>query len=163
MDSTELALKFNVGDIVVYPTQGVGSVQCLEIRRDKEYLRIKLTGSDMDVLLPSDNAANLGLRHLATAEDVKKALSTLSKKIKVSTTDWKTRLQENQVLLKEGSLDSVALVVNSLYRRSKVKELPALERRLYDSALTMLVDESSSVLGIGREEIRKDIFLKLEY
>ena len=163
MDSTELSIKFNVGDIVVYPTQGVGVIQCLEIRKDREYFRIRLTESDMDVLLPSDHASNLGLRHLASKNEVYKALQSLSKEIKASSTDWKTRLLENQQLLKEGTLESIAQIVNSLYRRSKVKQVPALERKLYDSALSMLVDESSSVLGIGREDTRKEIFLKLEY
>ena len=113
--------------------------------------------------MPSDHASNLGLRHLASKNEVYKALQSLSKEIKASSTDWKTRLLENQQLLKEGTLESIAQIVNSLYRRSKVKQLPALERKLYDSALSMLVDESSSVLGIGREDTRKEIFLKLEY
>ena len=77
-------------------------------------------------------------------------------------TDWKQRLILNQELMKEGSMLAVAKVVNSLYHRSKVKELPVQERKLYDSALTLLVDESSSVLGIDQEEMKKKIFSRLE-
>ena len=76
--------------------------------------------------------------------------------------DWKQRLLINQELMREGSMTAVANVVNSLYRRSKVKELPVQERKLYDSALTLLVDESSSVLGISAEEVKKKIFSRLE-
>ena len=162
MDSTELSIKFNVGDVVVYPTEGVGIVECLEIRREREYLKIKLSGSDMDVLLPADNASVLGLRLTASAKEVKEALLSLSKTNGTISSDWKTRFQENQALLKDGRVSSVAMIVNNLYRRSKIKELPALERKLYDTAISMLVDESSYVLGIDKEDMRKEIFLKLE-
>ena len=162
MDSTELSIKFNVGDVVVYPTQGVGSIECLEIRKEREYLKVKLSGTDMDVLLPADNASILGLRLPATAKEVKEALLSLSKTKGNVSSDWKSRLQENQALLKEGKLSSIAMIIGNLYRRSHIKELPALERKLYDTAISMLVDESSYVLGINKEDIRKEIFIKLE-
>ena len=126
--STDNAV-FRVGDAVVYPLQGVGSIISCEKRREREYYRIGIAASDMDVLLPVENASALGLRHLATVTEAKKAISSLSEK-------------------KD--------------RRSKVKELPVQERKLYDNALSILVDETSSVLGIGTEEIKKKIFAKLE-
>lgn len=162
MNSTELAEYFAVGDSVVYPSQGIGCIEGREIRNDKEYLRIHLNSSNMDVLLPIVKAEELGLRHLSSIDDTNKALDSLSTKQKTSNLDWKTRLQENQNLLKSGSLISVASVVNSLYRRSKVKELPSMERKIFDYALSMLVDESSSVLGINIEKMKEKIFSKLE-
>ncbi|MBO8435930.1 MAG: CarD family transcriptional regulator [Spirochaetes bacterium] len=161
MNSTEKS-SFKVGDAVVYPMQGVGCILARETRREREYYRVQITASDMDVLLPVDNASALGLRHLASITEAKKALSSLSEKRESRGMDWKQRLLMNQELMKEGTLSSVAKVVNSLYRRSKVKELPVQERKLYDNALAILVDESSSVLGIGTEEMKKKIFAKLE-
>ncbi len=162
MNSTELTNTFTVGDAVVYPSQGVGYIESTETRKEREYLRIRLNTSSMDVLLPAKEAGNLGLRHLTSEEDTNEALDSLSIEIKDIPSDWKVRLSENQALLKNGDLLSVACVVNSLYRRSKLKELPSLERKVYESALDMLVDESSSVLGINSEEMRKTIFAKLE-
>ena len=159
--STDNAV-FRVGDAVVYPLQGVGSILSCEKRREKEYYRIGITASDMDVLLPVENASMLGLRHLATVTEAKKALSSLSEKKDTRGLDWKQRLLKNQELMKDGSLSSIAQVVNSLYRRSKIKELPVQERKIYDNALSILVDETSSVLGIGTEEIKKKIFARLE-
>ena len=161
MNSTEKS-SFKVGDAVVYPMQGVGCILARETRREREYYRVQITASDMDVLLPVDNASALGLRHLASITEAKKALSSLSEKRESRGMDWKQRLLMNQELMKEGTLSSVAKVVNSLYRRSKVKELPVQERKLYDNALAILVDESSSVLGIGTEEMKKKIFARLE-
>ena len=153
---------FNIGEKVVYPQQGVGSIVSLETRNTREYYRVKIESSEMDVLLPVQNAATAGLRHLTSQSDVKKALASLAVKKESSGSDWKARLQANQELMREGTLLSVAQVVNTLYHRSKVKELPVQERKLYDNALSLLVDESSYVLGIGKEEMKKKIFMKLE-
>ncbi len=161
MNSTEKSI-FKIGDAVVYPMQGVGCILGLETRREKEYYRVQISASDMDVLLPVDNASALGLRHLATATEARKAISSLSEKHETRGLDWKQRLLMNQELMKQGTLGAVAQVVNSLYRRSKIKELPVQERKLYDNALSILVDESSSVLGIASEEMKKKIFAKLE-
>ncbi len=162
MDSMDLTNNFTVGDMVVYPAQGIGYIEKIEKRNEKDYLKIHIDSSAMDVLLPLEKVKNFGLRHLASKIDTEKALEGLSKRLKLVDKDWKVRLQENQELLKHGDLLSVATVVNSLYRRSKSRDLPTLERRLYESALTMLVDETSSVLGISNEEMRKTIFKKLE-
>ncbi len=161
MNSTDKTV-FRIGDAVVYPMQGVGCIMSRETRREKEYYRVQIAASDMDVLLPVDNASALGLRHLASATEARKAISSLAEKWETRGLDWKQRLLMNQELMKEGTLSSVAKVVSSLYRRSKVKELPVQERKLYDNALSILVDESSSVLGIGTEEAKKRIFAKLE-
>lgn len=162
MDSRELNTTFNVGDIVMYPAQGVGSIEKTETRNGRDYLRIKLFSSSMDVLLPAVKAGELGLRHLTPKDEISKVLDSLSIQPDNQTSDWKTRLQENQLLIKSGQLSSIANVVNSLYRRSKSKELPSMERKVYEDALSMLVVESSSVLGISDEETKRLIFSKLE-
>ena len=162
MNSTEINTIFNIGDNVVYPLQGVGCILAREKRNSREYYRVQIVSSDMDVLLPVEKASEIGLRHLASITEAKKALSSLSTKREMGKVDWKQRLLMNQELMREGSMTAVANVVNSLYRRSKVKELPVQERKLYDSALTLLVDESSSVLGISTEEVNKKIFSRLE-
>jgi CarD family transcriptional regulator len=43
-----------------------------------------------------------------------------------------------------------------------VKELPVQQRKLYDNALNLLIDESSYALKKDPSEIKKLIFSKLE-
>ena len=124
MNSTEINAVFKIGDSVVYPLQGVGCILAKEMRNTREYYRVQINSSDMDVLLPVDTAQSLGLRHLASATEARKAISSLSVRREMGRTDWKQRLILNQELMKEGSMLAVAKVVNSLYHRSKVKELP---------------------------------------
>lgn len=56
----------------------------------------------------------------------------------------------------------IASVVRSLYHRSKVKELPILERKLYDNALNLLQDEISFSLGRDKVDIAELIRSRLE-
>ena len=55
--STDNAV-FRVGDAVVYPLQGVGSIISCEKRREREYYRIGIAASDMDV--PEESGAYEG-------------------------------------------------------------------------------------------------------
>jgi CarD family transcriptional regulator len=68
----------------------------------------------------------------------------------------------NLDLLKEGSVNSIASVVQALYHRSKIKELPVQERKLFDSALKILTAEISFSLDKPKEEIEQMIFDRLE-
>jgi CarD family transcriptional regulator len=67
----------------------------------------------------------------------------------------------NLDLLKKGSVLDIATVVRSLYHRSQIKELPILERKLYDNALKLLVDEISFSLLKGKDEAEELVFAKL--
>ena len=76
--------------------------------------------------------------------------------------DWKLRYQMNLDLLKKGSVLDIATIVRCLYHRSKVKELPILERKLYDSAKKLLEDEISFALDMNPKEVEAILLSKLE-
>jgi CarD family transcriptional regulator len=76
--------------------------------------------------------------------------------------DWKLRYQLNLDLLKKGSIRDIATIVRSLYHRSKVKELPIQEKKLYDSAQKLLEDELSIALRKTKQEVENLIHERLE-
>lgn len=162
MSYTELSNNFAVGEDVFYPSQGLCSIIEKETRNGKEYLKMSSRNSDSIILLPVDNAVNLGLRHLVTRSELLSSLSILKEKTEDNDKEWKHRVEKNTMLLKSGVTSSICRVISSLYQRSLRKGLPSVEKRIYDSALVMLVDEASSVLKRSREEIRKLIFSYLE-
>mgnify|MGYP001552655324 CR=1 FL=1 len=157
---------FQTGQEVVYPLQGVGVVQNIEEREFQQenllYYVIYLEVSDMTVMVPVDKAEELGIRAIVSSKLAKGALELVSQESDPIPADWKLRYQMNLDLLKEGSVTDIAKVVRSLYHRSKVKELPILERKLFDSALTLLVAETSSALNKDKKEMERIIFEKLD-
>jgi CarD family transcriptional regulator len=52
--------------------------------------------------------------------------------------------------------------VRTLFHRSKIKELPILERKLFDNALRLFVDELSISLSKNKEEIELMVFGRME-
>jgi CarD family transcriptional regulator len=157
---------FQINQKVVYPSQGVGIIISIE---DKEFKSVKipyyviyLEVSDMTIMVPVDKAEELGIRPIVMEEDAQKALDLIGEIFDPIPSDWKLRYQMNLDLLKKGSVMDIAMIVRSLYHRSKVKELPILERKLYDSALKLFVDEVAFSLSIPKEEVEKRIFARLE-
>jgi CarD family transcriptional regulator len=158
--------QFADGQTIVYPMQGVGQITEIFTKefKGKEilYYKIYLEVSDMTVLVPVEKAVELGIRSIVPVQDSEKALKLISEPNEPVTGDWKMRYQLNLDLLKSGSVLDIALVVRSLYHRSKVKELPILERKIFDSALKLLIDEIASSLGKDTDETEEMIFSRLE-
>ena len=134
--------KFEINQKIVYPSQGVGVVTEIFQKEFKgeviPYYKIYIESSDMVVMIPVDKAEGVGIRAIVSAEEAQKALDLLSDDFEPITSDWKLRYQMNLDLLKKGSISDIATIVRCLYNRSKIKELPILERKLYDSAKKLL-------------------------
>jgi len=158
--------KYKVGQEIVYPLQGVGHVRAIEERpfQDRRilYYIVYLEVSDMTIMVPVDKADHLGIRAIVGRKEAQKALQLIAAAYEPIVADWKLRYQMNLDLLKKGSIIDIANVVRALYHRSRIKELPILERKLYDSALRLLIDEVSFSLLRGKEEVEELIFVKLK-
>ena len=158
--------KFKHKQQVVYPLQGVGQIISIEKRPFKDekllYYIIYLEVTDMTVMVPVDKAEELGIRAIVSKKKSEEALTLISEEFEPIPADWKLRYQMNLDLLKLGSIKDIATVVRALYHRSKVKELPILERKLFDSALRLLVDEVSFSLNKSKDDVEALIFNKLE-
>jgi CarD family transcriptional regulator len=157
---------FQVDQKVVYPSQGVGVIQSIEKKEFKNekvpYYRIYVEVTDMTIMVPVDKAEGLGIRPIVPREEALRALELIGEDYEPIPSDWKLRYQMNLDLLKKGSVNDIASIVRSLYHRSKVKELPILERKLYDSALKLLEDEVSFSLHKSKDEVENMIFNRLE-
>ena len=158
--------KFKEKEQVVYPLQGVGQILSIEKRpfKDEEllYYIIYLEVTDMTIMVPVDKAEELGIRGIVSKKEAEAALTLISEEFEPIPADWKLRYQMNLDLLKQGSIKDIATVVRALYHRSKVKELPILERKLFDSALKLLIDEVSFSLNKEKDAVEELIFTKLE-
>lgn len=159
-------LKYKSGQEIVYPLQGVGHIQSIEERpfRDSKllYYIVYIEVSDMTIMVPVDRADELGIRAIVSKKESQKALKLISEDYEPIPTDWKMRYQMNLDLLKKGSILDIATVVRALYHRSLIKELPILERKLYDSALNLMISEISFSIEKSKEEVESLIMSKME-
>lgn len=164
--SLDAAVPFAVNQKVVYPLQGVGQIMAITERTFKgkptQYYQIFLPVTDMTVMIPVGKAVEIGIRSIVPREKAQEAFQIIASDYEPVTADWKMRYQMNLDHLKSGDITDIALVVRNLYHRSKVKELPILERKLYDSAMKLLIDEIAFSLDIPVSEVEKLVHEKLE-
>ena len=160
------AKSFVLDQKVVYPSQGVGVIKSIVQKKFKgakvPYYIIYIEASDMTIMVPVDKAIGLGIRSTVSRDEANKALILIGEDFEPIPSDWKLRYQMNLDLLKKGSIKDIASIVRSLYHRSKVKELPILEKKLYDSARKLLEDELSISLRKTKKEVEDLIHERLE-
>ena len=165
-DNNNKKYKYKKNQEIVYPLHGVGKIVEIEEKdfREKKllYYEIYIDISDMTVMVPVEKADELGIRPIVGPSESKKALGIISEKYEPVPSDWKIRYQMNLDHLKSGTIQDIAIVVRTLYHRSKIKELPILERKLFDNALRLLIDELSFSLNKDKNEIEEIIFSKME-
>jgi CarD family transcriptional regulator len=158
---------FQINQQVVYPSQGVGKIVSIEDKEFKNnkipYYVIYFASSDMTIMAPIAKALELGIRSIVSPDEALNALNFIGEDYQPIPSDWKIRYQMNLDLLKKGSILDIASIVRSLYHRSTIKELPIMERKLYDSALKLFKDEISFSLEKPEEEVELLIFERLEF
>jgi len=142
-------VRFKVGDKVVYPSQGVSVVE--EISKEvlagteMKCYHLRLVGSDSKVMVPVDNSERVGLRHLSEKKEVKKVMRRLKAAEGENAEDWKDRYRANLDRIKTGDLDEIVDVLLCLAEVAGRKTLSFRERKMYDHARQLLVNEVAEV------------------
>jgi CarD family transcriptional regulator len=140
-------MTFQIGDKVVYPNQGVGTIENISTRSfgsafEKFYL-LRIGCNSMTVLVPFSNVANIGLRRVTKDREISRILSFLSNGWCVNNPDWKVRFKENTEKMQSGNLLQVAEVLKGLLQLHVDKPLSFREKKMLDRARHMLVSEVS--------------------
>ena len=142
-------MRFKVGDKVVYPSQGVSVVEQIskEVLAGTEMkcYHLRLVGSDSKVMVPIDNSERVGLRPLSEKKQVKKVMRRLKAAEGENAEDWKDRYRANLERIKTGDLDEIVDVLLCLAEVAARKTLSFRERKMYDHARQLLVNEVAEV------------------
>ena len=144
-------MTFQVGEKVVYPSYGVGTVESISARSfgsnfERFYL-LRFNVGGMTVMAPFSRAASMGIRRISKSREVSRVLSFLSSGVCGVQPDWKVRLRENAAKLQSGDLQKTAEVLKSLLLLQSQHPLSFSERRMLMSACRMVVAEISTARG----------------
>ena len=136
---------YKVGDKVVYPHHGAGTVVKREIRdvlgQKREYLTIQILHNDMTVNVPSENAEKVGLRRVIDEEMVEKVLKALTGTGTTMPKNWNRRFKHNRDKMKTGDIFELAEVVRNLSLRDHEKGLSTGEKQMFVKAKKILASE----------------------
>src|ERR1700737_3846680 len=121
-------MDYKIGDKVVSPNHGVGSLEQLNFGvlngRTEKYYMLKIFASGLKVMVPAGNAISVGLRPVIRNGETLKVLGFLEKGKPNSHHDWKHRFKENSERMRTGALIEEAAVFKNLFSLSRTKPCP---------------------------------------
>ncbi len=153
---------FKVGDLAVYPAHGVGLIEAIE---EKEiggstlvFYVMRILENDMKIMIPKNNTEAVGLRSIISPKDVERVYSILEEKdVKFTPQTWNRRYREYMERIKTGSIFDLAAVLRDLYILQMDKPLSFGEKKMLETAKTLLVKELSIARNKEEEEIERGI------
>ena len=153
---------FKIGDLVVYPAQGVGVIEAIEekeVTKEKQlFYIIKILSNSMKIMIPISCADAVGLRDLILKEEIPKVYDILREKdVTVDKQTWNKRYKEYLDKIKTGSIFEIAGVLRDLFILKSDKDLSFGERKMMDTAKNLLVKEISVASKSEETKIEQDL------
>jgi CarD family transcriptional regulator len=150
-------VTFRIGEKVVYPNHGVGTIEQISTRSlvgaaEKFYL-LRINGSSLTVMVPFGNVESVGLRKIIKHAEAERILVYLSNGHCETPADWKWRFKENSEKMRTGSLLQVAEVMKSLLKLAGDKPLSFREKKMLDRARHLLVSELGTVKNLSDRQV----------
>ena len=153
---------FKVGDKAVYPGQGVGEVLGIEHKevagQRQSFYVLRILENGMKIMIPINKVGSVGLREIIDDEAVRKVYTILREKdVSVDATTWNRRYREYMEKIKTGSVFEIAEVLRDLYLLKSDKDLSFGERKMLDTARSLLIKELSLAKNCDEETIESDL------
>ena len=153
---------FRVGDLAVYPAHGVAQIVGIETREisgnKQTFYILKILENGMKIMIPTRNAGAVGLRELIRADEVDEVFAILkSREVAVEGQTWNRRYREYMDKIKTGSVFEIAEVLRDLSLLKATKDLSFGERKMLDTARTLLVKELAIAKGTKELKIEQEL------
>lgn len=155
---------FNVGDKIVYPMHGAGTIDAIEekdiLGEKQAYYIIKMPG-EVKVMVPTSKAEEIGVRNIINKESAGKVFEILEENETEMSNNWNKRYRDNMEKMKSGDIYEVADVVRNLAFKQKEKGLSTGEKKMLNNAKQILVSELVLAEHASQDEVEKLIDNKI--
>ncbi len=152
---------FDIGDKVVYPNHGAGTIVDIESREilgeEKKYYIMKLPIGEMKVMIPVDKVDEIGVRDIIDEEEADEIIALLKGDQSKMSQNWNRRYRANMEKLKTGDIYEVGGVVRDLTIRDEEKGLSTGEKKMLNNARKILISELVLAKDAAEEEIKSII------
>lgn len=150
---------FNVGDKVVYPMHGAGTIESIEEREmlgnSEDYYIIKMPVGGMKLMVPTSKVENVGIREISDKSEADKVFSVLEKPKDpyVHDANWSKRYNLNVEKIKSGDILEVAEVVRELSHRHMERGLSIGEKKMLSTAKNILISEMVLAENVDKDAL----------
>ena len=142
-------MGFKVGQKVVYPNHGIGTIEQIEQKQigsiSLPFYTLRLAATNSVVLVPVANAAEVGLRSPITSGECEMLLKNLADDFAAPANDWKDRFKEFSEKMRTGDIFEVSDVLKNLTYLSHLKPLSFREQRMLERARYLVISELAAV------------------
>ena len=155
---------FSVGDKIVYPMHGAGTIDSIEekdILGEKQSYYILKMPSDVKVMIPTAKAEEVGVRNIIDKQSAEKVFKILGKEETEMDKNWNKRYRNNMDKMKSGDIYEVADVVRNLSFKQKEKGLSTGEKKMLNNAKQILVSELVLAEHANKDEVEEQIENKI--
>jgi CarD family transcriptional regulator len=160
---SELNISFKKGEKVVYPAHGVAIIDDIQVRvisgTERRFYMLKILGAEKTtIMIPTENVDAVGLRRVIGKDMVDKIYRILRQRnVAADTQTWNRRYREYTEKIKTGSPLEIAKVLRDLLVLKSDKELSFGERKMLDTARSLLVKELSIAKANSEEKIMEEL------
>ena len=156
---------FNVGDFIVYPMHGAGTIDAIEekdiLGEKQSYYILKMPG-EVKVMVPTNKAEQIGVRSIIDKTSAEKVFEILEEDETEMSMNWNKRYRDNMEKMKSGDIYEVADVVRNLSFKQKEKGLSTGEKKMLLNAKQILVSELTLAENSKKEEIEEMVNSKID-
>ncbi len=149
-------MTFQVGEKVVYPNHGVGTIENISSRsfgtQQERFYLLRLAPTSMTVMVPFSHVGDVGLRKVTKCSEITRVLNYLAAGRPCCAQDWKDRFKENSDKMKGGSLLEIAEVFKALLIIQSAKPLSFREKKMLERARSMLILETSVAKSVSEPD-----------
>lgn len=157
-------MMFQVGEKIVYPGHGIGEIVSIESRTisgtSQDFYILRIVDSDMKVMVPVGNSHSVGLRRITPRGDIEKIYDILKDRNNIveDTQTWNRRHREYTEKINSGSVFEIAEVLRDLYVLKLDKDLSFGEKKMLDTARSLLVKE----IALARQEAETKVLSEIK-
>ena len=155
---------FNVGDQIVYPMHGAGTIDSIEekdvLGEKQSYYILRMPG-EVKVMVPIAKAEEVGVRSIIDKNSADKVFQVLEQDETEMNKNWNKRYRDNMDKLKSGDIYEIADVVRNLSFKQKEKGLSTGEKKMLDNAKQILVSELVLVENSNTDDIEEQVNNKI--
>ena len=153
---------FKVGDLAVYPAQGVGVIEGVVSKTvmglEQRFYVIKILSNKAKIMVPKNGTSSVGLRCVISKDEVPAIYSILKEKnVSIEKQTWNKRYKEYWEKIKTGSVYEIAKVLRDLVTLKCDKDLSFGERKMMDTAMSLLITEISIAQCCEETKVEKEI------
>lgn len=162
---------FNIGDKIVYPSQGIGIIDIIEEKElngeKQKYYIIQLFNNTMKLTLPVSRVKPSNIRLVSDSKTLDNSLKHINKFIaepgELAKVNFKERKAINELKIKSGTLDNYLEVICNLTQLKMEHSLNSSEKQMLSNVKKIIIEEISQSKNLSNDEATSLLDVSMEF